>query len=414
MPSRSLPISDAAQRFGRDAGRRLGTFLAIWASFSMLGIGLTLRVTEPSAPSRQVVATIIDPHGPNSASVETTEELRRAISSPDVIEAALMSRHLVHPDNARLLAARVAARLRVAAALTPDKGQWQITLAETPGLTSADAAAVVNWLADNYQQEDRAVRLGKAERQHAAAAKQLKAVEELVVQSRATIDELIEHWVVAVSAAANRQASVVRAAPVQPAGQAIVETAEMKEVREQLAELGARREQLLERCTPAHPDVVEVDRHIETLQTQLASLRLLAQQRQAAMPVAQANTPAALEMPRCEGLDDAQAAYASACEQLEHALDAERKSHDELIRAREGQRYELTAATAIAAPSQPSRTPWYVLSVVSSLLPALVAAWMVKPTAIRSPAEAQRCLGMPVIGVLPSDLESAGKSRVAA
>jgi hypothetical protein len=59
------------------------------------------------------------------------------------------------------------------------------------------------------------------------------------------------------------------------------------------------------------------------------------------------------------------------------------------------------------APTSVAReplAPWLLANLAASLLLACGATMLVRPATIRSPAEVQRVLGTPVVGILSADL----------
>ena len=98
----------------------------------------------------------------------------------------------------------------------------------------------------------------------------------------------------------------------------------------------------------------------------------------------------------------------AACQRAEAGLaavqQAERESHDALVLAQADRREVLSPAVVPTTTAPQPLAPWLLAVVAAGLLLASAAALCVRPSTIRSAAEAQRVLRMPVVGVLPADL----------
>ncbi|HEY5312254.1 MAG TPA: hypothetical protein VIK18_07030, partial [Pirellulales bacterium] len=201
----------------------------------------------------------------------------------------------------------------------------------------------------------------------------------------------------AASAATNAPAVVTEV----PAEKAISST-QRDDAERQLAELQSRRELLLERRTPAHPDVIDLDERIAAIAARLSRpARLPPTVSQA--PAA-ANVPAAVDRAAQENLIQARAACQRAESDLAAAQQAERGAHDVLVQAQADRREVLSPAVVPVTTAPQPLAPWLLAVIAAGLVLAGGAALCVRPSTIRTAAEAQHVLRIPVVGVLPAEL----------
>jgi hypothetical protein len=239
-----------------------------------------------------------------------------------------------------------------------------------------------------------------AERKHRQAEAVVATARQRLNHSRLDVDEAVRRLSAAAAAAANAPAVVAEA----PMDKTAV-SAQRAEAEHQLGELRARRESLLERRTPAHPDVIDLDERIAAITARLGVPAALPSSVYQAPAVA--NVPATMDRAAQENLMLAQGACQRAEAGLAAAQQAEREAHDALVQARADRREILTPAVVPATTAPQPLAPWLLAVLAAGLVLAGGATLCVRPSTIRTAAEVQRVLRMPVVGVLPANLASA-------
>jgi hypothetical protein len=182
----------------------------------------------------------------------------------------------------------------------------------------------------------------------------------------------------------------------------VVPSRDREEIEHQLADLRARRDALLERRTAAHPDVVDIDERIAAITARLAAPTKSSPAYSQAPVVA--NVAAAVDHAAQEDLIMARNASQHAEKELASAEQADREAYDMLVKAQADRREVLSPAVVPPPPATQPLAPWLLAVIAGGLVLAGAAALCVRPSTIRTAADAQRVLRMPVVGILPSDL----------
>lgn len=394
MPSNDARPAGLPPVWGRDALRRVAVFSVLFFGTLAIGTVVVMRTLAPPADEISVSARI---ELPADADPIEPEGLRYALARPEHIEAVLQSQRLARPGDRPVLASAIAARLNVSSSRREGAPGCRITLSSMPGLPPRQAAKLLDGLTRLYVDQLHDARVDNAERKHRQAEAAVEAARQRLNHSRLDVDEAVRRLSAAAAAAANAPAVVVEA----PVDKAAV-SAQRAEAEHQLSELRARRESLLERRTPAHPDVIDLDERIAAITARLGVPAALPSSVYQAPAVA--NVPAAMDRAAQENLMLAQGAFQRAEAGLAAAQQAEREAHDALVQARADRRETLTAAVVPATTAPQPLAPWLLAVLAAGLVLAGGATLCVRPSTIHTAAEVQRVLRMPVVGVLPANL----------
>ncbi|HEX4149217.1 MAG TPA: hypothetical protein VHY20_09530 [Pirellulales bacterium] len=396
----AAPAKRGPPKWGRDSLRRAAVFASVLAGGMVLGSAIVWRALAPPSEEASVSATIEQPD--HAQQFVDSEVLRKAIATGERIEVALQSVRLPKSYDLRALASRIAVRLSVATTSKDGRQTCLVTLHGVPGLTGRQSAALLNALVEQYVEDLRDARVAVATRQQAQAQARVDNVRRRLNAARSQVDELVERLSVSRPSppAAVNLPAVLPDTRAEPSAAA----AQLADAQRQWSELKARRDVLLERRTPAHPEVVEIDDRIAAAAARIDALQDRRQPAPRSSSLA-ANLPGGIDPEAREALNRARSASRRVEADLANAEAAQLEARDAWVQARAERRETIIPAVAPQSAAHQPTAPWLLLNFAASLLLACGAAMLVQPAAIRSAAEAQQLLGVPVIGVLPVGFE---------
>lgn len=401
---------DLQPSLGRDALRRAAVFATVWLVVVAAGTAIIMRTHAPAAEEYVASARLEQPE----AETVDPNALRKALVQPDRIEAAVQALPRTSGYERQAWAAAMPSRLNVAMSEREGMPACRVTLSSMPGLAPRRAVAILDHVLQKYVDDLHQARVARAQKREAERADLVAAADQKLKHAQQEMDECLERLaripVVNLSpAAANTPAAVAEVPANLPSN------GERSNLEQQLAALRSRREILLERRTPAHPDVIDVDDRIASIERRLAAIEIPVRSKPipAPRPAPEANVAANILLEEREKLLLAQAQCRRAEQELATAQQDERLAHDGVVKARAERREVLVPAVVPPTPSPEPRAPWLLAIVASGTLLAWGASLCVRPATIDSPAELARVLQVPVVGVLPADLLQPARHLVA-
>jgi hypothetical protein len=284
-------------------------------------------------------------------------------------------------------------------------------LAEPVGLTSAQAIALLNRLAENVAVTDLTRRMETAEEASRSAR---DATDEARRSSERALKQLDVEFDRALAAPST---TMIDSAPEAPTTDrsttANANRVQIDELNRQIAMLRTRRATLVVQRRPSHPEVVELDDQISAIESQVAELS----EAVPAAPriVANSSKPSLKSAVASRDLQARREDYERARSRYDQSVRAERATAAELVHCRDLAWRFTGPAKPIANQAMTARVPWPAVVSVLAALAGACAAYQVRsaPPVFSSVADLERDLAVPVLGVVSfkagADMKRSGR-----
>jgi hypothetical protein len=267
-----------------------------------------------------------------------------------------------------------------------------VSLSQVPRIDAPSAAVVVNRLVENWLAERQHAQAESARREHDAAQAKLDLARRQAEEANSEYDTLVNQVV----AGAGPQLDSSSQTSVADQARLKLQT----NLERRLAEVKARRVELLDSRTGEHPDVIATGEELALLETRLREL-------QAESPVSGSNISDASSLRNTISL--LRQRVESSRNECDRLAAAERAASDQQMSARSRSSFVWFPAVGVSSAQNSVLQACQILSAVIALLLAGLSCFLVpRPRmALRTRAEAERAMGVPVIGVLNIPAESA-------
>lgn len=368
--------TSARRAAGSSAARPIAVFVTTLAVVSLAGWRWLPEFEQPAVGPFEV-RTSVQLRG-DGAGEASASRLSHLASVEAVTQAGLETGQDLEGQ-----AAAIAEALQVESRPASSGLELVVRLPRVSELDARSAAALVNRLVENYIAAADAGRIHAAEAAHAVAQERLGRARTSLVEARAELDALVD-----------RLAVVEQTLPVQEPVEEESSTAQLRsELNRQLADMLLRRGELLERRTPAHPEVLDIEQKIAATQARIAELG-----RPAARPVA-ASPSAKL----AEDLKPLRARASEAQKQYDQAFEAERRTAERLAayRGRETLVWTPAAAAAVASKAGDGSFSQMAFILAGLALACCTTALVGRPAALVATASnVERAAGVPLAGTV--------------